>query len=58
MDPISIFSVVIKLVMFLPNSNYDKDISKSQISRTEIIEVYRKEIDDKVIIKNSIVNNK
>ena len=46
MDPVSIFSLVIKLVMFLPDKKYNIIDEGTKVTRTELIEVYRNKIEN------------
>ena len=52
MDPATVFSVFLKLAMYLPNEkNIFINKNTDNISRTELIEIYRSELKNKFYIK-------
>ena len=58
MDPVSILSVFFKVAMYLPNQEFNfKNKNVENLSRTELIEIYRdninKETNFKVVIRKT-----
>ena len=53
MDPVSILSVFLKVAVYLPNQQIkNKEKIIHNISRTELIEIYRKDMKNNNNVKN------
>ncbi len=55
MDPVSLLSVFLKVAIYFPNKQLNfKDKKNINISRTELIEIYRNDMNQKFKFDNGI----
>ena len=58
MDPVSLLSVFLKVAIYIPTQQFDfKSENNQNISRTELIELYRNDMNKKFKFNNELNKN-